>query len=1018
MNFSALSIRHPVPPIAIFLVLLLVGLYSFNKLAVTAMPNIDLPLVQVTVSQPGAAPSELVRQVIQPIEDSLASITGVRHITSAATDSAAPLYVEFELETNTDRAVNDVKDAVANVRADLPESIVEPLVKRIDVSGMAILTYAVSNPGQSMEQLSQFVDDVVARDLTTVPGVASITRIGGADRQVNVELDPGRVQAMGLTAAEVSDQLRAKNIDMGGGRGDLAGTEYSIRALGGAEDVARLAATPILIGGGRTVRLDQLGQVSEGPSEERSFALLDGRPVVAFGVFRGTGESDLVAGDGTKARVAEIEARHPGTRIELIDDATTHTAASYHRAMETLYEGAALAVIVVFLFLRNWRATVIAAVALPLSIIPTFFVMHWLGFTLNGISLLAITLVTGILVDDAIVEIENIVRHITMGTPPYEASMEAANEIGLTVIAISFSIVAVFAPVSFMGGIPGQYFKQFGLTVAVSVLFSLLVARLVTPMMAAYLLRRTGHHAAEERDGLLLRALMRVLDWTLAHRGVTLVLGLGVFAGSIWSATLLPTEFIPAQDVGRSQITVETPPGSTIAETEDAARRVSARIAQEPEVRAVFVNGGDGDVTDAKIMVNYGPKDSRERSSFQIEDALKHDLAEMPDLRINFQNEAGASDLEISVLGETEAAATEAAERLMAAMKTLPSLEGVTSSAALQRPEIRIHPRDGVAAELGVTASALATTLRVATLGDTESNLAKFNTGTEQIPIMVRLNHAARRDLMSLRDLRVPSSAGPVPLEAVADVSLSAGATQIERYDRRYQTKVSANLVDGALLGPVNAQVAELQKTVDLPPGTRIQPSGDAEIMAEVFEAFAVAMISGVMLTYVVLVLLFHSFVVPVSILMSLPLAIGGAILALFLTGNSISMAVVIGFLMLMGIVTKNAIMLVEFALSGIDRGVEKRAAILDAVHKRARPIVMTTIAMTAGMVPSALGRGEGAEFSAPMAIAVIGGLLLSTLLSLLFVPSLFSLIHGGQVRAGRWLARRIGLNAASDPAE
>ncbi|MBT0781087.1 MULTISPECIES: efflux RND transporter permease subunit [Paracoccus] len=1020
MNFSAWSIRHPVPPIAIFLVLVMMGFYSFSRLAVTAMPNIDLPLVSVVVNQPGAAPSELTRQVIQPIEDSIASITGVRHITSAATDSSARIYVEFELETDTDRAVNDVKDAVANVRADLPESIVEPLVHRVDVSGMAILTYAVSNPGMSIEELSDFVDDVVSRDLSTVPGVASITRIGGADRQINVDLDPDRIMAFGLTAAEISEQLRAKNIDMGGGRGDLAGTEYSIRALGSAGDVARLAATPILIGsgegGGRTVRLDQLGSVTDGASEERKFALLDGQPVVAFGVFRASGESDLEAGDGTKARIAEIEARNPGTRITLIDDATTYTSGSYHSTMETLYEGAALAVVVVFLFLRNWRATLIAAVALPLSIIPTFFVMHWLGFTLNGISLLAITLVTGILVDDAIVEIENIVRHINMGVPAYEASMEAANEIGLTVIAISFSIVAVFAPVSFMGGIPGQYFKQFGLTVAVSVLFSLLVARLITPMLAAYFLR-DNTRLAEERDGPVLRGLMAVLAWTLRHRGLTLLMGLGVFAGSIYSATLLPTEFIPASDVGRSQISIELPPGATVSETEAAARMISQRIEAVPEVRSVFVNGGEDDVAKAKLMVNYGPKEERERSSFVIEDELKRDLSQIPDLRINFQNEEGNADLSISVLGDSEAGAAQAAERLMAAMKTLPVLEGVTSSASLQRPEIQVHPRPEVAAQLGVTASALATTLRVATLGDTESNLAKFNTGDKQIPIMVRLDQEARRDLMTVRNLRVPSSAGQVPLEVVADVSISAGATEIGRYDRRYRTTVSANLAGGALLGPVNAQVTALQQQVELPAGTEIQPSGDAEIMGEVFQAFTVAMVSGVVLTYVVLVLLFHNFVTPVSILMSLPLAIGGAILALFLTGNSISMAVVIGFLMLMGIVTKNAIMLVEFAVSAIDRGVEKREAILDAVHKRARPIVMTTIAMTAGMVPSAIGTGEGAEFSAPMAIAVIGGLLLSTLLSLLFVPSLFSVVHGGQVRIGGWLRRRIGLNAAPEAA-
>lgn len=1018
MNMSTWSIRHPVPPIALFLVLLVVGLFSFSRLPVTAMPNIDLPIVSVTIAQPGAAPSELTSQVVKPVEDSISSVTGVRHISSTATDSSASIIVEFELETDSDRAVNDVKDAVSNVRADLPESISEPIIQRVDVTGFPILTYAVSDPTQTIEGLSKFVDDVIGRELSTVNGVGKTERIGGAEREIKVELDPDRLLAQGLTAADVSNQLRVKNIDMGGGRGDLAGTEYSIRTLGAADSVQQLAATPIAISDGRTIRLDQLGEVIDGASEERTFALLDGQPVVAFGVYRASGESDLVAGDGTKARLDQIRERYPNTQITLIDDSTTYTASSYHSAMETLYEGAALAVIVVFLFLRNWRATLIAAVALPLSIIPTFFVMQWLGFTLNGISLLGITLVTGILVDDAIVEIENIVRHIGMGSPPYEASEEAASEIGMTVIAISFSIVAVFAPVSFMGGIPGQYFKQFGLTVAVSVLFSLLVARIITPMLAAYFMRGVVHEEAQE-DGFVMRNLMRVLRWTMRHRLLTLLGGLGVFAGSIYSATLLPTEFIPASDVGRSQIELELPPGSTITESEDAARRLTSRIDEVPEVQSVFAYSDGSDVTTSRIMINYGKKETRERTQFALEAELKQMLAETPDMRINFQNENGENDLSISVLGETEAGAAEGADMLAAAMNRLPTLEGVRSSASLQRPEIQIYPKSDIAAQLGVTASAMATTLRVATLGDTESNLAKFNTGDEQLPIVVRLNEAARNDLMRVQNLRVTSSAGQVPLAAVADVTLSAGATEIGRYDRQYRTTVSANLADGALLGPVNAQVTALQNEIDLPAGTRIQPAGDAEIMGEVFSAFGLAMGSGVMLVYVVLVLLFHNFVTPVTILLSLPLAIGGAILALFVTGNSISMAVVIGFLMLMGIVTKNSIMLVEFALTAMGHGTPKREAILDAVHKRARPIVMTTIAMSAGMMPSAMAAGEGGEFRAPMAIAVIGGLLLSTVLSLLFVPSLFSVIHGAQNRVFGWVGRKIGLNRARrQPAE
>lgn len=1018
MNLSTLSIRHPVPPIAVFLVLLIVGLFSFSRLPVTAMPNIDLPIVSVSIAQPGAAPSELTTQVIQPVEDSIASVTGVRHISSTATDSAAEITVEFELETDSDRAVNDVKDAVSNVRAELPESINEPIVQRVDVTGYPILTYAVSDPTQTIEGLSKFVDDVIGRELSTVDGVGKTTRIGGAEREIKVELDPDRLLAHGLTAEEVSGQLRARNIDMGGGRGDLEGTEYSIRALGGADTVTQLAATPVAIADGRTIRLDQLGEVIDGASEERSFALLDGQPVVAFGVYRATGKSDLSAGDGVKARLDELRGRYPNTRITLIDDATTYTASSYHSAMETLYEGAALAVVVVFLFLRNWRATLIAAVALPLSIIPTFFVMQWMGFTLNGISLLGITLVTGILVDDAIVEIENIVRHIGMGSPPYEASEEAANEIGLTVIAISFSIVAVFAPVSFMGGIAGQYFKQFGLTVAVSVLFSLLVARIITPMLAAYFIRGKAHEA-DRPDGPVMRVLMSVLRWTMRHRGLTLLAGLGIFALSIFSSTLLPTEFVPASDIGRSQIEIEMPPGSTIDETEDAARRLNARIGETSEVTSVFAYSDGSDVTTARLMINYGKKDERERTQFELEEELKERLSAIPDMRINFQNEAGQNDLSISVLGETEEASALAAERLAAAMRKLPTLEGVTSSASLQRPEIQITPKPDIAAQLGVTASAMATTLRIATLGDTEANLAKFNAGDEQVPIVVRLNEASRNDLMQVRNLRVSSSAGQIPLSAVADVTLSAGATEIGRYDRQFRTTVSANLADGALLGPVSAEVTRLQQEVELPPGTSIQPAGDAEIMGEVFSAFGTAMGAGIMLVYVVLVLLFHNFVTPVTILLSLPLAIGGAILALFVTGNSISMAVVIGFLMLMGIVTKNSIMLVEFALTSMAAGTPKREAILDAVHKRARPIVMTTIAMTAGMVPSALATGEGGEFRAPMAIAVIGGLLLSTLLSLLFVPSLFSVIHGGQGRIFGWIGRRIGLNKARElPAE
>nr|WP_306267279.1 efflux RND transporter permease subunit [Pararhizobium sp. IMCC3301] len=1010
MNLSAWAIHKPVPSIALFLVLVIVGLVSFGRLPVTQFPNIDIPIITIGIGQPGAAPSEIASQLAKPIESAVSDVAGVKHVTTNATDGSASITIEFALETDSTQALNDIKDAVANVRGDLPENITEPLIKRLDVTGMPILTYAVSDPTTSIEELSYFVDEIVARELTTVSGVGKVSRIGGGDRAIQVDLDPDRLLALGLTAAEVNNQLRQINIDLGGGSGNLAGQEYSIRALGGADTIEQLAATPLTLSSGTTVRLDQIGKVFDGSTAASSFALSDGQPVVAFGVFRATGASDLVAGDNAKQRLEQIIEVYPNVSFTLIDDATIYTGGNYTSAMTTLYEGAALAIIVVFLFLRNWRATIITAVALPLSVIPTFIVMDWLGFSLNTVSLLGITLVTGILVDDAIVEIENIVRHIQMGKPAYEASEEAADEIGMTVIAISFTIVAVFAPVSFMSGIAGQYFKQFGLTVAVAVLFSLLVARLITPMMAAYFLK-DGIEPEQESDGFIMRRYMRVLAWTLRHRAITLFLGILIFAASLFSATLLPTEFVPASDTGRTSVSLELPPGSTLSETRVAARDVSALVAKIPDVRNVFVDGSQGD-TKATIVVNYGQKDERARSSDEITADIEAALADVPDVRLKVLNENGARDISISVLGDSEEAAAEAARKLAVQMNNLPSVENASTTASLVRPEIQITPKPELAAELGVTASALASTIRIATIGDTGGNLAKFNTGERQLPIIVRMEEEVRNDLFQMAGQRIPSTKGkPVPLGVVADVKLSTGPSSIERYDRRYRTTVEADLAGGVLLGPATEAINKLEIANNMPPGTSIQSAGDAEVMGEIFTQFGLAMGAGILLVYVVLVLLFSSFMTPVTILLSLPLAIGGAIFALYLNGSAIGLSVVIGFLMLMGIVTKNAIMLVEFALEAMNKGVERDTAMLDAGHKRARPIVMTTIAMTAGMVPSALAIGTGGEFRAPMAVAVIGGLLLSTVLSLLFVPSVFSVINGLKTRLRRGLVTVLGAN-------
>jgi hydrophobe/amphiphile efflux-1 (HAE1) family protein len=1013
VNVSAWSIRKPIPAIVLFLVLTLLGFVSFKGLPITRFPNIDIPIVSVTVTQSGAAPAELESQVTKKVENAVAGVSGVKHVISAITDGSSVTTVELRLETNSDRALNDVKDAVARIRADLPRSIDEPIVQRVDIAGLPIVTYAASAPTLSPEELSWYVDDVVARDLQGVKGVSKVERIGGVDREIRVSLDPDRLLSLGITAADVNRQLRATHVDLAGGRGEVGSQEQSIRTLAGTNSLEALAATTISLSGGRKVRLDELGTVTDGAAEARTFARLDGQPVVAFSVSRSRGASDATLAELVEKKVGELQSRRPEVKLSLIDSYVTYTVGNYKSAMEGLIEGAVLAVIVVLIFLRDWRATLVAAVALPLAVIPTFWAMDMLGFSLNLVSLLAITLVTGILVDDAIVEIENIVRHMRMGKSAYRAALEAADEIGLAVIAITLTIVAVFAPVSFMGGIAGQYFKQFGLTVAVAVLISLLVARLITPMMAAYFMRAKPH--AEEKEGFILRGYTGLVSWSTRHRFMTVLIGLMLFAGSIYSTRLLPSGFLPGEDTARSLYVVELAPGARLDDTKAVTDRVADLLRSRPDVRSVFVNGGRlpqgvSEVRKATLVVNYVNKDQRKLSQKAIEREVLTALADIPDIRFWLLNENGQRGLSLLVTGEDSAAVADVAARMQSEMRQLPFLQGVVSTAALDRPEIRIKPRSELAADLGVSTDTIAETIRVATLGDVGANLAKFNVGDRQIPIRVQIDDRYRGDQGIIEALKLPTTRGAaVPLATVAEVSFGQGPTSIDRYDRVRRVALEADMFGTDALGEVIDAVMKLPTAQALPPGIRIQTSGDAEIMEEVFQGFALAMGAGMMMVFGVLVLLFRGFLQPITILFSLPLSFGGVVLALVLTNKPISMPVVIGLLMLMGIVTKNAIMLVDFAIEQIASGMDRREAIIDAGRKRARPIVMTTIAMAAGMLPSALALGDGGEFRAPMAIAVIGGLIVSTVLSLVFVPAMFLVMDDVHRLLGRIFGRFVG---------
>ncbi|SFR96288.1 efflux RND transporter permease subunit [Sphingomonas jatrophae] len=1014
-NISSWAIRNPVAPIVLFIALSLAGIVSFMKMDVNQQPDVSFPLIEVIVNQPGAAPTELETQITQRVEAAVRGVSGVDEITSWISEGTTRVAVQFMIGTPVDRAANDVRDAVSRIRGELPEGILEPQVNRVDVEGGPIAYFSVSAVDMTLEQLSWFVDDTVAKRLLSIPGMAQVRRGGGVDREIRVILDPARMQAMGVTAAQVNAQLRQTNVNAAGGRAEIAGAEQAVRVLGNADNALMLSEKQIQLPGGRAVKLADIATVKDAYAEQRNVSLMGGRQVLSIALNKAKGASDVTVYDESEKVLKKLQEEHPGLKFDLLYTSVKYTKSQYHSAISAMWEGAVLAVLVVFLFLRDWRATVISAVAIPLSAIPAFWFMDLMGFTLNNLSLLALSLVAGVLVDDAIVEIENIVRHMRMGKTPYQASIDAADEIGLAVLATTMAIVAVFLPVGLMPGMTGQMFKQFGLTVVVAVLLSLAVARLITPMIAAYFLRdegKLGHHV---ENHWLMRLYLSLLQVSLRHRWKTVGVGALALAATVVAFMTLPSTFMPDVDSNDSQVTVTMVPGTTLAQTQAVSDQAARILAAAPEVSQVFE---DVEVGSANLFLTLKDGDQRERTRTEFERAYAGKLRDIADARVNFQSQQGGGfgrDIIVMLASSDPALLQQTAQKLVGEMSQIPELRAARVEGDLPRPEITIRPRLDLAANLGVTTAALSQTIRIATLGEIDQNAAKFSLSDRQIPIRVALDEGARRNLSTIENLPVPTaSGGSVPLKVVADIGFGAGPSQLRRFNQERRMVIGADLAPGVVSGTANAKIRGLPTMKALPKGVAEVNAGNKKFEQEMMTNFVVAVVSGVLLVFAVLVLLYKRVLPPFVNMGSLLLAPLGGALALHIAGEPISMPVYIGLLMLLGIVAKNSILLVDFALEEMGKGIDKTVAIIDAGRKRAQPIVMTTVAMVAGMVPVSLSLGGDGSWRAPMGITVMGGLIMSTLLTLVIVPATFSLAVGFE----QWIGPRLGRLLGAGPGE
>ncbi|WP_416768981.1 efflux RND transporter permease subunit [Pseudomonas sp. RHF3.3-3] len=998
MNISALSIRYPVPAVMLFVLLTLFGVFGLDRLGIQDFPDTDLPTVVISASLEGAAPEQLETEVARKLEDKLTSLRLLQHVTTSITEGSVSINVTFAIDKDGNEALNEVRNAVDSARAELPASLDTPSVSRLTTNTSALLTYVVDAPRMNEQALSWFIDNELSKHLLAVRGVAKVVRVGGVDREIQVDLDPAMMAGLGLGVTDVAARLRAMQKDNSGGQGDLGSGQQALRILAAIDDPAQLGTVRLPTGDGRMVALQQLGSVRDTHAERSTRAFRDGKPVIGFQVMRSLGFSDIGVTADVRRAIDEFDVQHADIRIQEASNSVAPVLENYRGSMTLLYEGMLLAVLVVGWFLRDWRATLVVATALPLSIIPTFGVMYFAGFTLNTISLLALALVIGILVDDAIVEVENIARHLRLGKSPRQAAIEASDEIGLAVVATTVTLVAVFLPTAFMGGISGKLFRQFGVTASAALLFSLLVARMLTPMMAAHVLRARSH---VEQDGGL---MIRYLGWirtSLSRRRTTMALVGLLLLGSLALIPLLPTSFLPAQDNARSTISLELVPGSSLEQTAAMVLQADARLRTIPEVAHVFAAVGSGDISGggnrkASLTVDLLPRDERALKQSAVEAKMREALRSLPGVRVNVGGDRSGERLDIVLASDDGDLLERTASALEPQLRQLRGIGNVTSSTAVQRPEIQMRPDYVRAAELGISSQDIADTLRMATYGEYSSSLGKVNLSQRQVDVRVRMQPQVRTDLERIAQLRVRGHDGQVALASLGEIGMGSGPAQIDRLDRLRNITLSIEL-NGRNVGEVMDEARQLPGLQHLPGQVKLVEQGELQLMSELFGNFSLAMAVGVFCIYSVLVLLFHDFMQPFTILSALPLSLGGALLALLLGGMSFSMASVIGLLMLMGIVTKNSILLVEYAIMARrDQAMRRHDALIDACHKRARPILMTTIAMGAGMLPTALGWGGESGFRQPMAVVVIGGLLASTVLSLLVVPVIFTYVDDG----------------------